>query len=99
LGLDDVVAFEDSREETKSILDKQASPKHKDAMGETNNQQLNVKLELENCNVQGEGRKKDEKKKKTLIAMLVMERQPSTSLESQKKKRKTCSQSIHHDSP
>jgi hypothetical protein len=50
--------FEDNREETKSIPKKQASPKNRNAMGDKNNQQMNVKLELENGNVQGEGRKR-----------------------------------------
>jgi hypothetical protein len=81
--------FEDNREETKSIPNKQASPKHRDAMGDTNNQQVNVKLKLENGNVQGEGRGKDENIYIALVAVLVVERQPSTSLESQKRKRKT----------
>jgi len=99
LGLDDVAMFEDNREETKSIPKKQANPKNRNAMGDKNNQQVNVKLELENGNVQGEGREKEEKHYIGLVAMLVVERQPSTSLESQKKKRKTCSQGIHHDSP
>ncbi len=58
LGLDDVTMFEDNREETKSIPKKQASPKNRNAMGDKNNQQMNVKLELENGNVQGEGRKR-----------------------------------------
>jgi len=89
LGLDDVVVFEDSREETNSIPKKQASPKHRDAMGDTNNQQMNVKIELENCNVQREGREKDEKKYIGLVTMLMVEIQPSTSLESQKRKRNT----------
>ncbi len=64
LGLDDVVVFEDSREETKNISEKQASSKHRDAMGDTKNQQVNVKLELQNGNVQREEREKYEKKKK-----------------------------------
>jgi hypothetical protein len=58
-------------------------------MADTNNQQMNVKLELENGNVQKEEREKDEKKYIGLIAMLVVEKQPSTFLESQKRKRKT----------
>jgi hypothetical protein len=58
-------------------------------MGETNNQQVNVKLELENGNVQGEGKEKDEKKYIGSITMLVVERQPSTLPESQKRKKKT----------
>jgi hypothetical protein len=89
LGLDDVVVFEDSREETKNISEKQASSKHRDAMDDTKNQQVNVKLELQNGNVQGEEREKDEKKKKGLVGVLVVERQPSTFPESQKRKRKT----------
>ncbi|CAK9220289.1 unnamed protein product [Sphagnum troendelagicum] len=83
------LTLEDSREETESIPEKQASPKHRDAMGETNNQQANVKLELENGNVQGEGREKDDKKDTGSAAVLVVDRQPSTSPESQKRKRKT----------
>jgi hypothetical protein len=86
---DAAAALEDSREETESIPEKQASPKHRDAMGETNNQQANVKLELENGNVQGEGREKDDKKDTGSAAVLVVDRQPSTSPESQKRKRKT----------
>jgi hypothetical protein len=86
---DAAAALEDSREETESIPEKQASPKHRDAMGETNSQQANVKLELENGNVQGEGREKDDKKDTGSAAVLVVDRQPSTSPESQKRKRKT----------
>jgi len=37
LGLNVVIMFEDNKEEIKSILEKQANPKHKDAMGEKNN--------------------------------------------------------------
>jgi hypothetical protein len=43
-------------------------------MGDTNNQQVNVKLELENGNVQGEGREKNEKNKIGLVTMLVVEK-------------------------
>jgi len=50
---------------------------------------VNVKLELKNDNVQGEGREKDEKHYIGLVAMMVVERQPSTFLGSQKRKRKT----------
>jgi hypothetical protein len=89
LASDAAAALEDSREETESIPEKQASPKHRDAMGETNSQQANVKLELENGNVQGEGREKDDKKDTGSAAVLVVDRQPSTSPESQKRKRKT----------
>ncbi len=64
LGLNDVTTFENNKEETKNTPEKQARPKHRNVMGETNNQQMNVKLELENGNVQGEGKEKNEKKKK-----------------------------------
>jgi hypothetical protein len=35
LGLDVVIMFEDNKE-TKNILEKQTSPKHRNVMGETN---------------------------------------------------------------
>ncbi len=55
LGSDAITMFEHNKEETESIPEKQTSPKHRDAMGQTNNQQMNVKLELENGNV-GDGK-------------------------------------------
>jgi hypothetical protein len=37
LGLDVVTTFENNKEEIENIPKKQASPKHRNVMGETNN--------------------------------------------------------------
>jgi hypothetical protein len=99
LGLDDVVVFEDNREQRKSIPEKQASSKHRDAMGETKNQQVNVKLELQNRNVQGEEREKDEKKKRFSRSAGRGETTINFSKIIKKKEDDICSQGIHHDFP
>jgi hypothetical protein len=56
-------------------------------MDKTKGEQANVKIELENVNLGGEGWEGDEKK--DTDAVVVVDRQPLTSPESQKQKRKT----------
>jgi hypothetical protein len=87
LGPDAAAAVEDNRGDADMAPENETSPNQRDAMDKTKGEQANVKIELENVNLGGEGWEGDEKK--DTGAVVVVDRQPLTSPESQKRKRKT----------
>ncbi|CAK9869126.1 unnamed protein product [Sphagnum jensenii] len=87
LGPDAAAAVEDNRGDADMAPENETSPNQRDAMDKTKGEQANVKIELENVNLGGEGWEGDEKKDKG--AVVVVDRQPLTSPESQKRKKKT----------
>ncbi|CAK9266551.1 unnamed protein product [Sphagnum jensenii] len=96
LGPDAAAAVEDNRGDADMAPENETSPNQRDAMDKTKGEQSNVKIELENVNLGGEGWEGDEKK--DMGAVVVVDRQPLTSPESQKRKRKTTiAKVIEHD--
>ncbi|CAM6016402.1 unnamed protein product [Sphagnum balticum] len=84
---DAAAAVEDNRGDADMAPENETSPNQRDAMDKTKGEQANVKIELENVNLGGEGWEGVEKK--DTGAVVVVDRQPFTSPESQKQKRKT----------